>query len=174
MCWGPRSSAHETTPLDVRATRVDDHVVLVGSLDLVEMRFRQTLIAVLCCVAVIGNPIVVGLKACCCSRPVEKQRSCCLARKGTSPTASTKACCAKRQATRAALVHVCGCCLKEAPPLTNRTPVSVKPVPPLDLISWSIPRVSLPTFVERLDRGFVAADRLNASSLLALLCRWLK
>lgn len=138
------------------------------------MRYRQTLVAVLCCMSVIGNPVMAGLKACCCSQPVEKQKSCCLARQAKSQSASTKACCAERQSSRAMLSQVCGCCLKEAPPLTNRTPVSLKPVPPLDLIGWQVARVSLPTFVERLDRGFVAADRLNASSLLALLCRWLK
>ena len=138
------------------------------------MRFRQTLIAVLCCVAVIGNPIAAGLKACCCSRPAEKQKSCCLGRQAKSQSASTKACCAKRQSSRAMLSQVCGCCLKEAPPLTNRTPVTLKPVPPLDLISGQVARVFLPIFVGRLDRGFVAADRPDASSLLALLCRWLK
>jgi hypothetical protein len=138
------------------------------------MRFRQTLIAVLCCVAVIGNPIAAGLKACCCSRPAEKQRSCCLARQAKSPSASTKSCCAKHHPGRAMLSQVCGCCLKEAPPLTSRTPVSLKPVPPLDLITWQGPRVTLPVFVGRLDRGFTAAERLHNSSLLALLCRWLK
>ncbi len=138
------------------------------------MNLQQSLIAVLCSIAVIGNPVLAGLKPCCCTRPAEKQASCFDDRQSQADESSTKSCCAKKQPVRTAMVRPCDCCFKNVPqPLTSNSVPLLKPSPPVDLFAGDIRQVSHTTTTESLAGPNLGAGEFYGPSLLALLCRWL-
>lgn len=140
------------------------------------MGLQQQIIAVLCAVAVIANPLMAASQPCCCTqKQLQRQASHC----DQQPvTTAGKSCCAKPRLApepqRVALVRPCGCCVKAAPqPLPSRS-LLVKPVPPIDWVSWDAPQLGplVATFGQsRLD---VRAFPNVGPALLAVLCRWLK
>lgn len=138
------------------------------------MNFQQALIAALCSIAVIGNPVLAGLKPCCCTRPAEKQASCFHDRQSQATEPSKKSCCAKKEPVRTRLVRPCECCFTNAPqPLTSNSVPLLKPSAPVDLFTGDLPQASLTTATASLDNPNLGAGEFYGPSLLALLCRWL-
>lgn len=140
------------------------------------MGLHQQMIAVLCAVAVIANPLMAASQPCCCTQAqAERQSGHC----DQQPvTTAGKSCCAKPRLApepqRVVLIRPCGCCVKATPqPLPSRS-LLVKPVPPIDWVSWGVPQLILPAATFGQSRLDARAIPDVGPALLAVLCRWLK
>ena len=133
---------------------------------------NKTLIAALCLVSIVANPVLAVSPSCCCPRRPAPKRTCC--RGNQAPLAPTnKSCCHKRSAAGDLGHHRCSCCTQpDSQPQQKSN--SIPSVSSMALAIWPVlPAIQAPANV-RLSRDTSGPFPASGTSLLALLCKWLK
>lgn len=134
----------------------------------------KNLVACLCIVGAVGNPVAAAITPCCCVRLEQPKPKCCHS-KNDSAKSAEKACCVSRVAKIAPALEACRCCVKSLPQPLNDRPTTAKVAGDLFPALWFAPQPQADSLMLP-DCECVEAVHasLTGPPLLALLCKWLK